>query len=128
MGAITAIFMIPTLILAGWLAFRSVAFERLQTEQNAHHRAREITTVLERDIVSTQNLLISLAGSQFLQDGALDKFRLRAVEVTQQLNIQIALRDPETDQYLLYTAVPWGCVYRKLSSDVVVVKSSEDGV
>lgn len=108
MGAITAIFMIPTLILAGWLAFRSVAFERLQTEQHAHHRAREITTVLERDIVSTQNLLTSLAGSQFLQDGALDKFYLRAVEVAQQINIQIALRDPHTDQYLLNTAVPWG--------------------
>ncbi|MFX9093365.1 hypothetical protein ABTN25_19545, partial [Acinetobacter baumannii] len=69
--AITAIFMIPTLILAGWLAFRSVAFERHQTEQNAFHRAREITTVLERDIVSTQNLLMSLAGSQFLQNSAL---------------------------------------------------------
>lgn len=108
MGAITAVFMIPTLILAGWLAFRSVASEQLQTEQNAHHRAREITTAVERDIVSTQNILAALAGSQDLQDGALEKFYLRAAEVSQQLNLRIALRDAETEQYLFNTAFPWG--------------------
>lgn len=106
--AITAIFMIPTLILAGWLAFRSVAFERHQTEQNAFHRAREITTVLERDIVSTQNLLMSLAGSQFLQNSALDKFYHRAAEAARLLNVQIVLREAQTYRLLLSTAFPWG--------------------
>lgn len=108
MGVILAVFMLPTLIIAGWLAFRSVASERDQIGQNAHHRARDIKISLEREIVSTQNLLIALASSQYLQDGALEQFHRQAVEVAQQLNIQIALRDAHTDQYVVKTEFPWG--------------------
>lgn len=108
MGAIVIVSMALTLTLAGWLAFQSVTSEQTQIEQSAHHRAREITTAIEREIVSTQNLLTALASSHLLQDGQLEQFHRQAVEVARQLNIQIVLRDSKTDQYLLNTRFPWG--------------------
>lgn len=107
-GAIVIVSIASTLFLAGWLGFQSVVSERTQIEQSAHHRAREITTAIEREIISTQNLLTALASSHLLQDGQLEQFYRQAAEVAHQLNIQIVLRDAQTDQYLFNTAFPWG--------------------
>jgi PAS domain-containing protein len=107
LGAILTVSMASTLVLAGWLAFQSIVSERTQIEQGAHHRAREITTAIEREIISNQNLLTALASSHLLLDGQLEQFYRQAVEVAHQLNIQIVLRDARTDQYLFNTAFPW---------------------
>ena len=108
LGAIVVVSMALTLTLAGGLAFQSVTSEQAQIERSAHHGAREITTAIEREIVSTENLLTALASSHLLLDGQLEQFHRQAVEVARQLNIQIVLRDTQTNQYLLNTAFPWG--------------------
>ncbi len=119
LGAIVIVSMALTLTLAGWLAFQSVVSEQTQIEQSAYHTAREITTAIEREIISAQNLQTALAISHFLQNGQLEQFHRQAVEVARQLNIQIVLRDAQTDRYLLNTAFPWGAPLPQVAPDPV---------
>lgn len=104
--AITALVLIPTLFIGGWLAARSAAAERAQVEQNLHQKAREITAIVDKEIVSLRNLLTALASSHFLQTDDIAGFYRQAVELSRQIGVQMVLRDPERDLRLLNTAVP----------------------
>ena len=106
--AVVLVILVPALIIAGWLASLSAASERVLLEQNAEQRAREITAAIDRDIVTARNMLTALASSHFLQTDDLEAFYRQALAVSQQLGIQIVLRDPQLDEQIVNTAAPWG--------------------
>lgn len=106
MGTLTIVFLLATLSLAAWLAFRSVSPAREQLENNARQKAREILAAVEREIVGVQNILLALASSRSLQNAELEQFHRRAADVARRLNLQIVLRDAKTGQQLINTAFP----------------------
>ena len=71
-GAIATLILVPALIVAAWLATLWAASERAQLEQAAEYKAREIAADIDREIVSTQNMLMVLASSHFLQNRDLE--------------------------------------------------------
>src|SRR5580704_3594439 len=105
--AIALIILAPALILAGYFATWSARSERAQLEQNAKDEAREATAAIERDIIGTQNVLVTLASSPFLQIGDIEGFYRQAADVSQQVGLQLVLHDRHLNQ-LANTAFPWG--------------------
>jgi len=100
--------LIPGLLIAGWLAHLSATSERLQIQQDAAQRAREITAAIDHEILGAQNLLAVLAGSHALQTEDFEAFHRQLVEISRRLNMQVVLRDPLLDRQVLNTARPWG--------------------
>ncbi len=80
-GALVLLILIPGLLIAGWLAYRSAQSERAQIEQDARQRVREIAGSIDREIIGTQNLLAVLASSHSLHTGDIEGFHRQAVEV-----------------------------------------------
>ena len=62
---------------------------------------------IERDIVGTENVLVTLASSPFLQSGDIAAFYDQAAEVARKLGLQVVLHDRRLNQ-LLNTSFPWG--------------------
>src|SRR5262249_26991912 len=102
------IILIPALLLSGWLASLSAASKREQIEQSIQQKVREITIVIDREVVSTMNMLTALASSHFVHVGDFESFQRQAEEISRQLNIHIVLRDLHRDRHLVNTAAPWG--------------------
>jgi two-component system sensor histidine kinase UhpB len=107
-SAIVAIILVPVLVMAGWLAVSWAASERAQLEQTAEHKSQELLAEIDREIVSATSMLTALATSHALHVGDFEAFHRKAVEVARQLGFQILLRDPQLDQQLVSTLVPWG--------------------
>jgi len=106
--AIALAIMVPALMFAGYLAVNSAQQRREQIEQEAKNRTREATAIIERDIVSIQNVLFSLATSPFLQSGDIAAFYAQAVEVSRNVGLQpVVLHDDQLKQ-LINTAFPYG--------------------
>lgn len=114
-GALVVVVLIPGLLIAGWLAYLAAQSERARIQQDAMHRAREITAAVEHEIISTRNLLTVLANSHSLQTEDLEGFHRQVTEISRQLNVQIVLRDPQLDRQVVNAAIPWG---RELPSGV----------
>ncbi len=104
--AVVAGILIPALVLAGLIASHSTASQRAQFEQNLHQKTREIASDVERDLVSTRNLLNALATSHFLLAGDIEGFYRQVAEAARQLGSPIVLRDPHLDRQILNTALP----------------------
>ncbi len=105
--AIVFLILVPALILAGSLATWSARSERTQLELNAKNQVREATTAIERDIISTQNMLVTLASSPFLQNENIEGFYGQAADVSRKVGLQLVLHDRSLNQ-LINTAFPWG--------------------
>ena len=95
------------LILAGYLAVESARTARSHIEQSARDETLEATAAIEREVISTQNLLTALASSPLLRDGDIEGFYRQAAAVSQKIDIQIVLHDLRLEQ-LINTAVPFG--------------------
>jgi hypothetical protein len=106
--AIVFIILVPGLILAGLLAMSSARSERAQLEQSAKSKARETTAAIERDVIGTENLLITLAGSPSLQSGDIEAFYGQAADVSRKLGLLITLWDVHLDLQVINAAFPWG--------------------
>ena len=107
-GAIAALILVPALIVAAWLATLWAASERAQLELAAEHKAREIAADIDREIVSTQNMLMVLASSHFLQNGDLESFHAHAVTLTRRLQVPIIVIDRSLARQVANTKIPWG--------------------
>jgi two-component system sensor histidine kinase UhpB len=107
-GALVLVVLIPGLLIAGWLAYLSATSERIQIQQDATQRAREIAAAIDHEIVGAQNLLAVLASSHALQTGDFEAFHRQLVEISRQLNMHIVLRDPLLDRQVVNAAIPWG--------------------
>src|SRR5215470_18730287 len=94
-GAVVVIILIPALLFGGWLASLSAAARRQQIEQNIQQKVREIAVAIDREVLSTMNMLTALASSHFVQIGDFESFHRQATEVSRQLNIHIVLRRSE---------------------------------
>ena len=64
--------------------------------------------IIDREVVSVQNMLVALASSPHLQAKNLEAFHHQASQVAREIGTQIVLRDPQRDEQLVNTAVPWG--------------------
>lgn len=106
--AVVALILIPALALAGWLAIWLAQSERRQLEKNADNQAREVLAAIDREIISIQNLLMSLAGSPFLQSERIKEFYDQASELTEKISLNVVLRDLEADYQVFNTEFPWG--------------------
>jgi two-component system sensor histidine kinase UhpB len=99
--AVVAAVLIPGLLLGGWFVFQAAAAQAEQIELQAANDAREIATLIDRELVSSVNMLTSLASSYSLQSGDLNSFHGEVVRVARQLDIRIALRDVKQDRQIL---------------------------
>jgi PAS domain S-box-containing protein len=106
--ALVVLILVPALAFGWWLVVRAAGSERSVVERNAQREAREITVTMDREITNAKNVLTALAGSHLLLIGDLEGFYRQASDVAQQLDIQIALRDPRVDGQLLNTARSFG--------------------
>lgn len=106
--AVVVLTIVPALFLTGWLATWLAQSERSQLEQNARNQAREVVAAIDREIISTQNLLVVLAGSPFLQSGSIEEFYHQAAEVSRKVGLRIVLRDHEINRQVVNTGLPWG--------------------
>src|SRR5262245_60262007 len=107
-SAIVAFIAVPALMVVGWLATSWAASERAQLAQEAEHKTREILADIDREIIAMTSMLTALATSHSLHVGDFGAFHRKAVEVARQLNYQILLRDPQLDEQIVSTLVPWG--------------------
>jgi PAS domain S-box-containing protein len=105
LGILAAAVLTPALVLGGWLTLRAAEAERFQLEKNLHQQTQQIVSEVDREVVSTIYLLTALAGSFALQTDNIEAFRQQALEVAQQLKVQIVLRDPARDIQLFNTAL-----------------------
>jgi two-component system, NarL family, sensor histidine kinase UhpB len=122
-GAIATLILVPALIVVGWLATLWATSERAQLEQAAEHKAREIAADIDREIVSTQNMLTVLASSHFLQNRDLESFHAQATMLTRRLEVPIILLDRGLAQQVVNTAIPWG---NPLPAAVPVPRSEDE--
>jgi two-component system sensor histidine kinase UhpB len=106
--AIVVVVLAPALISGGLLTASFARSERAQIEQSARDQTREAGAAIERDIVAIQHVLMTLAGSHFLQTGDIEAFYKQAANVSRQVGVVITLRDPRLDQQIVNTARPWG--------------------
>jgi two-component system sensor histidine kinase UhpB len=107
-SAIVAVISVPALIVAAWLASSWAASERAQLEHDAEHKTREVLADIDREIMTMTSVLTALATSHSLHVGDFETFHRKAVEVARQLNYEILLRDPQRDEQIVSTIVPWG--------------------
>ena len=107
-SAIVAFIAVPALMVVGWLATSWAASERAQLAQDAEHKTREILADIDREIIAMTSMLTALATSHSLHVGDFGAFHRKAVDVARQLNYQILLRDPQRDEQIVSTLVPWG--------------------
>jgi PAS domain S-box-containing protein len=105
--AVVIVILVPALIFAGFLAVGSARLERAQLEQNAAKQSREATAAIEREIVSIENLLVTLASSPLLQREDIEAFYAQAADVSRRVGLQLVLHDRSYAQ-LVNTAFPWG--------------------
>jgi hypothetical protein len=75
--AIVVVVLAPALISGGLLTASFARSERAQIEQSARDQTREAGAAIERDIVAIQHVLMTLAGSHFLQTGDIEHFTSR---------------------------------------------------
>jgi two-component system sensor histidine kinase UhpB len=99
--AVVAAVVVPGLLLGGWLVFQSAQAQAEQIELQAANDAHEIATLIDRELVSSMNMLTALASSYSLQSGDMDSFHAELVHVARQLDIRIALRDAKQDRQIL---------------------------
>ena len=107
-GAIATLIFVPALIAAGWLASLWAASERVRLEQAAGYTARELAADIDREIVSTQNMLLVLASSHFLRNGDLESFHAQAATLTRRFEVPIIVLDRSLARQVVNTAIPWG--------------------
>jgi PAS domain S-box-containing protein len=98
---------IPGLIFGGFLASRSAALERAKLEQTLEQYTREIATDIDREINAARYMLATLASSPFLQTGELQAFHKQVQALSEQLNIQIVMRDPYADEQVINSETAW---------------------
>ena len=72
--AVVAAVLVPGLLLGAWLVFQSARAQAEQIELQAASDAREIATLIDRELVSSMNMLTALASSYTLQSGDMNAF------------------------------------------------------
>jgi two-component system sensor histidine kinase UhpB len=113
LSAIVASILTPALLIGGWLASQSAEAARAQLELNLEQKTREIAVDVNREIATAGSILTALASSHFLEIGDFEAFYRQASDVSQQLKMQIVLRDPILDEQIINTAAPWGAPRRR---------------
>src|SRR5262249_3479300 len=95
-------------VITWWLADLSAKSLRQQIEDNNRIDAEKILSFVDGEIISTQNMLIALASSPYLQSRSIEPFYYQALQVARQLKMQIVLRDIRINEQLANTALPFG--------------------
>src|SRR6185295_6528650 len=88
LSALVAAILVPALLFGGWLTLHAAEAERLQLEKNLHQQVQQIVSEVDREIVSTTNLLTALASSYSLQTDNIESFHRKAMEVSRELKVQ----------------------------------------
>jgi PAS domain S-box-containing protein len=107
-AALSVALLIPALLAAWWFADVSAASEQAHVEHNILAEAREVSNAVDREVLSTANVLRALASSNFLQDGDLEAFRRQVTELARDLKLQIVVRDLRFDKPSINTAARGG--------------------
>jgi hypothetical protein len=105
---VVVVVLLPTLLVAGWLASVSSDAENAQIEQNVQQRAHEISAILDREVIGIKSMLTALATSGSLHESHLQTFHAKAVEISQQLGVQIILYDVEKNRHVVHSDIPFG--------------------
>lgn len=108
LGVVVVAILLPTLMVAGWLATLAADAERAQIERNIEQHAREISVVLDREVAGIKGMLTALGTSASLHNGNLQGFHAKAVGISRQFGLQIALFDRLERRHVLNTAAPYG--------------------
>jgi PAS domain S-box-containing protein len=119
---LVAAILTPALLLGGWLTLRSAEAECEQMKQILRQQAREIELEIDREIASTVNILTALASSYALHTDDLEAFRRQILGLSQQLDVQIVLRDPARNTQLINTGLPQGTFLRQMPPARVVAE------
>lgn len=96
-----------TLSVTWWLASFAVAAAREQAEKALQQEASEISTFIDREIVSAHNLLTALASSPHLQERNFEALYSQVSAVANKVGSQLVLRDNRTNSQVINTARPW---------------------
>jgi two-component system, NarL family, sensor histidine kinase UhpB len=112
-GALSVALLVPTMLVSWRLANDSAAAEQAGIERNVLQKADELSSLIDHEIVSTRSILVALASSQSLKRGNFEGFYRRTLEVAQNLDLQIVLRDPRIDGQFINTSMPWGPILTK---------------
>ena len=99
--------LLPVLAFVGVLLWRYAASERSKVELEAQGLSREFSVALDREIGSVVTTLQALATSPSLASRDYAAFYKQAIEVGRLQNINITLRDAES-QAILTTRAPFG--------------------
>ncbi|MBY0338809.1 MAG: PAS domain-containing protein [Acetobacteraceae bacterium] len=100
--------LLPTLVFAGMLTWRSAMTERARVEARAADAARELAASLDRSLTDVLASARVLAGSESLAAGDLAAFHRRASEVQRELGAaNVSVRDAAS-RPLVNTGTPWG--------------------
>lgn len=98
---------IVTLATTWWLATFALAANQEHAERALQQEASEISTFIDREIVSAQNVLRTLASSPHLQQGDFEAFHAQLSQVAKEIGFQFVLRDNRLNAQVINTARPW---------------------
>jgi two-component system sensor histidine kinase UhpB len=104
---IVAMVLAPALVLAGMLSLRSISADQTHIDEMLAHTLSQLTVEIDREIQSTTDLLVVLAGSHFLQTDDLEGFHQSASEIASRIGIPIGVRRVQQDKRVITTLVPW---------------------
>src|SRR5262249_50636656 len=105
---LAGVIIVSIFVITWWLADLSAKSLRQQIEDNNRIDAEKILSFVDGEIISTQNMLIALASSPYLQSRSIEPFYYQALQVARQLKMQIVLRDIRINEQLANTALPFG--------------------
>lgn len=98
---------IPVWLFAAYLLFQYAVHERSRFEQVALQTARQVSLVVEAELVNLRTILDGLSKSTALANGDLEAFRGEALRAVQSTPYILALRDLGHNQ-LLNTGIGFG--------------------
>src|SRR5437588_12622624 len=81
---VAAVIIISIFVITWWLADLSAASLRQQIEDNNQKHAEKILSFVDKEIISTRNVLIALASLPFLQSRDIESFYRQALQVARQ--------------------------------------------
>jgi signal transduction histidine kinase len=112
--AIILVALIPPLGIGGWLTKQTIDAEREQLERSVQQRAREISNILDREILGAIGIISALATSEMLRREDFKGFYDWARGISQDQGFGILLYRPDRAEQLINTVfpfvtpVPWG--------------------
>ncbi len=105
--AFAAILVLPLFVIAALAVSWFAQAELAANETRLQRMAQDISASVDRDVISWQTVLDTLATSELLREGDLEGFHARAKAALRNRDVHVILAAPDFQQ-LLNTRVPFG--------------------